>query len=217
MEQFHAPLIRDEGEYAYSAQILKAGIAPYEHAFIQKPPMVVYSYLLADLLMPGCYLVAPIIGLRICRAGDSVVGFYRPPRIWKRSCVASDVAVTPMILLPGIEQFAANTEMFMLLPLMGTLAVYCYSRKNGPIVQVIGFGPGCSARQRWFYKYTALPVLGFVFLAWLVETGGNAECKKVIHCCAMLALGGMIAAAMELGFFWTHDGGATLWDCTVKI
>ena len=34
-----APLVRDEGEYAYSAQLLKAGRFPYEHAFLPKPPI----------------------------------------------------------------------------------------------------------------------------------------------------------------------------------
>src|SRR5215469_15475009 len=49
---YDAPLIRDEGEYAYAAQLLIQGVAPYQHAFIQKPPGVIYTYALADLFLP---------------------------------------------------------------------------------------------------------------------------------------------------------------------
>ena len=48
----NAPLTRDEGEYAYAGWLLLHGGIPYEQAFIQKPPMVFYSYLLADRLLP---------------------------------------------------------------------------------------------------------------------------------------------------------------------
>src|SRR5580693_2544324 len=55
---FNAPLIDDEGEFDYSARLLVQGIAPYQHAFIQKPPGVVYSYAFANLLLPQ-YFWAP--------------------------------------------------------------------------------------------------------------------------------------------------------------
>ncbi len=57
---YDAPLGRDEGEYAYSAQLLIQGIAPYQHAFIQKPPMVIYSYALSELLLPHVLVSAGI-------------------------------------------------------------------------------------------------------------------------------------------------------------
>ena len=49
---WNMPLERDEGEYAYAGWLLLHGGIPYEQAFIQKPPMVFYSYLLADRLLP---------------------------------------------------------------------------------------------------------------------------------------------------------------------
>ena len=39
--------------------------------------------------------------------------------------------VTPMILLPGLDQFPANTEMFLLLPLLATFAIYVHARHCG--------------------------------------------------------------------------------------
>src|SRR2546425_11590041 len=52
---YDLPLTRDEGEYGYAAQALKAGLAPYSHAFLQKPPMIVYSYALASCLAPQLF------------------------------------------------------------------------------------------------------------------------------------------------------------------
>src|SRR5580698_5045456 len=49
---FNAPFIRDEGECDYAARLLIQGVAPYQHAFIQKPPGVIYSYALAELVLP---------------------------------------------------------------------------------------------------------------------------------------------------------------------
>ena len=40
---FSMPFERDEGEYAYSAWLMKDGGVPYRDAFLQKPPMVVYT------------------------------------------------------------------------------------------------------------------------------------------------------------------------------
>ena len=214
---FNAPLIQDEGEYAYSAQILKEGVAPYEHAFIQKPPMVIYSYLLADLLMPDFFWSPRLLAYGFVALATMLLGFIARLEFGKGFAMPVMWLVTPMILLPGIQQFTANTEMFMLLPLIGTVAVYCYSRK-------IGFRPrhwflaGMLGATTLLYKYTALPVLGFTFLVWFVETWrATRNAGFLIRCCAALALGGIIAAAMELGFFLAHDGGAALWDCTVRF
>ena len=46
---FNIPLIRDEGEYAYSAWLLLKGISPYLNSFLQKPPLIIYSYALPQL------------------------------------------------------------------------------------------------------------------------------------------------------------------------
>ena len=52
---YDRPLIRDEGEYAYSAELLKRGVPPYEYSYLQKPPMIVYTYAVASLLGPETF------------------------------------------------------------------------------------------------------------------------------------------------------------------
>ena len=52
---FNLALIRDEGEYAYAGNLLRHGLAPYQHAFLQKPPMIAYTYALAGILAPHVF------------------------------------------------------------------------------------------------------------------------------------------------------------------
>ena len=110
---FDAPLTRDEGEYAYSAQLLKRGLHPYEQAFLQKPPMIVYTYALAGAVAPKTFwfprvLAAVFAALVACLLGLIARLEFGPgfalPAMW---------LVTPMLLTPGLWQFTANTEMFM--------------------------------------------------------------------------------------------------------
>ena len=49
---FSLPYERDEGEYAYDAWLLRQGYLPYQEDFLQKPPAIAYTYLLAQLVSP---------------------------------------------------------------------------------------------------------------------------------------------------------------------
>src|SRR5215510_2910887 len=45
---FTSPFERDEGEYAYGAWLMRQGILPYQNAFMQKPPMILYTYFVGE-------------------------------------------------------------------------------------------------------------------------------------------------------------------------
>jgi 4-amino-4-deoxy-L-arabinose transferase-like glycosyltransferase len=123
--------------------------------------------------------------------------------------------MTPMILLPEIDEFVANTEMFMLLPLMATVAVYVQSRHSdgGPAYWLAA---GILAALTACYKYTALPLLAFVFIAWSIEEWHSGKSPRALAGRWLAALtGGTLAAAIVLAPFLLHDGGKRLWECTV--
>jgi hypothetical protein len=214
---FNAPLIRDEGEYAYAAQILAQGHEPYREAFIQKPPMVVYSYLLADSLLPQAFWAPRVLAAGVVAMATALLGFIARREFGRGFALPAMWLMTPLVFLPGIGQFTANTEMFLLLPMLGVFAVYCHGRlRNGAWKH--WFAAGFLAVTALLYKYTALPVLAFVLAVWWVETWRAARSFR--SCAAgllALALGGFLAALLELGFFLVHDGGASLWDCTVTF
>ncbi len=213
---FDAPLIRDEGEYAYAAQLLVQGVAPYEHAFIQKPPMVIYSYAVSNLLLPHVFWAPRLLAYLCVALATILLGYIARLEFGEGVAWPAMWLVTPMVLLPEMEQFTANTEMFMLLPLLATVAVYVHSRHHGPAL-TLWFAAGFLGATTLCYKYTALPVLAFVYVVWSVELWRGARNFNLLGRCWLAAFAGaMLAAILELGFFLAHDGGARLWECTIQ-
>jgi hypothetical protein len=123
-----APLVRDEGEYAYAAQLLGHGQLPYEHSFLQKPPMVVYTYALANTLAPNTFWFPRVLAGLFALLAACLLGLIARLEFGPGLALPAMWLVTPMLLFPGLWQFAANTETFMLVPLLGTVAVYVVSR-----------------------------------------------------------------------------------------
>lgn len=210
---FDAPLGRDEGEYAYSAQLLIQGITPYQHAFIQKPPMVIYSYTLSELILPHVFWSPRLLSALFEVGATMLIGFIAWLEFGKGMALPAMWLVTPMMLLPGLEQVAANVEMFMLLPLLGTVAVYCYSRQNGH-KKNHWFLAGFLTVTTLLYKYTAAPILAYVFVLWLWEAWRDAR-VNVVRAAGYAMAGGILAIVAELLFYLIHDGGKTFWECTV--
>ena len=105
---------------------------------------------------------------------------------------------TPMILLPGIDQFPANTEMFLLLPLLATVAIYCFSHQQGisTAILVLG-GVFCGhndALQIHCASGAGVCICGLVaeMLAAKQSLGGTAF---------FAFTGGLVAAILILGYF----------------
>lgn len=210
---YDAPLGRDEGEYAYSAQLLIQGVAPYQHAFIQKPPMVVYSYAFSELLLPHVFWSPRVLAILFEGGVTILIGLIAWLEFGGAMTLPAMWLVTPMILLPNLEMTDANVEMWMLLPLIATVAVYCYSRQNGH-KKKHWFLAGFLAVTALLYKYTVVPVLAFVFVAWLWEARREGA-ANVVRAAGCAMAGGVLAAVAELLFFLIHDGGKTFWECTV--
>ena len=214
---FDAPLTRDEGEYAYAAQLLLSGSAPYEHCFLQKPPMVAYTYALAGLLAPDVFWSPRILAGVFAALATVLLGYIARREFGPGAALPAMWLMTPMILLPELDQFIANTEMFMLLPLMATAAVYVHSRHcNGGAAHWLA--AGILAALTVCCKYTAFPLLALVFAAWSFEEwrGGKSPRAMAGHWLAAL-LGGTVAAAGVLAPFLLRDGGKRLWECTVAF
>ncbi len=228
---FALPLVRDEGEYAYSAHLLKDNRLPYEDAFLQKPPMIVYAYALAYAIAPSAFW-APRILAHICVA-LSLAALWWIARLEFGTRVAWPTVwiALPMVTLPALEQFTANTEMFMLLPLLLATFGYVLLRKNSREVWAWLLAGSFGAAAFWF-KYTALPILLVLFGGMAIQTlmrhidrarvtGSSIQllkCAGVVLRGCILALAGAALAttAIIIPFLW-RDGGKHLWECTVQF
>ena len=214
---YDAPLIRDEGEYAYAAQLLIQGVTPYQHAFIQKPPGVIYSYALANIFLPEHFWSPRLLAYLFVALATALLGLIARWEFGEGYALPAMWLMTPMVLMPGIDQYSVNTEMFMLLPLLGTVAVYSYSRAHG-CKRGCRFIAGFLGAVTLLYKYTALPIVAFVFFAWLIDTYRlNRKAMEVLKALAFFVAGGIFAAALELGYFAMHGAIREFWECTVAF
>jgi len=121
------PFERDEGEYAYIAWRLDYGELPYRDWFDQKPPAVFWVYRLA-LSLPfdpirSVHLTGAVFALA------SAVGMYFISRrlVGKRWGTATALLFAALAADPLIQGTAANTELFMLLPIIAGNWIYYYS------------------------------------------------------------------------------------------
>lgn len=217
-----APLVRDEGEYAYAAQILKRGLLPYEHAFLQKPPMAVYTYGLAGALAPETFWFPRVLAGLSAGLAACLLGLIARLEFGRGFALPAMWLATPMLLCPSLWQFTANTEMFMVLPLLAVVAVYVLNRQREGGVKEASAGAwfltGLLGATTLWYKYTALPMLALVFAAWSFEQWrAPAGRRRLLAGCLAGMAGAGVATLAILAPFLASDGGKHLWECTVHF
>jgi len=91
-----APFQRDEGEYAYSAQLLRDGGTPYKESFMQKPPMIIYTYYLAQTVSENVWTPRALALLFIFLTGLILADLIRKEYDNKSACAF--LALFPALL-----------------------------------------------------------------------------------------------------------------------
>lgn len=162
---FNAPFERDEGEYAYSAMILKEGFLPYKNSFLQKPPMIVYTYYLAQLINKKA-VWPPRLLMALSTFLTTIILGKIAKREWGESAqwIAMFLFV-PMIMFPVLTPFAANTEKFMVLPLISL--VYLFLKNQFSENKQVWFFGGILSSFTIFYKPISFPIILIVFFFWI--------------------------------------------------
>jgi hypothetical protein len=130
------PLMRDEGEYAYSAQLLLSGHTPYTESFLQKPPMIIYTYCLGD---------ARIV---------MIISHFLAALLMSNTC--SMFLLPTLLLMPRLGQCSANVEQFMILPIV---LMYVLVKRRDTTLMLGGL-----AAITILYKYTAIPIVFCILL-----------------------------------------------------
>jgi 4-amino-4-deoxy-L-arabinose transferase-like glycosyltransferase len=149
------PLERDEGEYAWAADVFECGGLPYRDTFMQKPPGIFLIYHVIFLAVGTnaaaihAALVANYMAVAylLYRLGWSVTG-RREGGLWAALLLALS------LIDPAYEAGAAGTEAFMILPLVGAMACLwaIANRGGGRWVAVAGLLFGLAI----FFKQVAV-------------------------------------------------------------
>ena len=113
------PLERDEGEYAYAAQLLLQGVPPYQSVYTMKLPGTSFAYS-AILLLFGESAAGIHLGLLVVNAATILLVYVLARRLF--GVLAGVVAAAAYGLLstsPSVMGFAAHATHFVMLPALG--------------------------------------------------------------------------------------------------
>jgi 4-amino-4-deoxy-L-arabinose transferase-like glycosyltransferase len=124
------PFMRDEGLYATVAQIMKHGGIPYQDHFDNKPPMIFGWYYVSFALF-GEHVWAPRLLVALLLSLTTLLVYVQGRLLFSRGYAM--LAATAFGLSTGIVrlQLSANTESFMLLPLVAGLVSFTMGQKSG--------------------------------------------------------------------------------------
>jgi len=161
---FSAPFERDEGEYAYSAWIMRNGSMPYRNAFLQKPPLIIYTYIFSQFLSSTALWPPRLLASIFTLISTFLVALIAKSIFGKKYFWPTALVFTPMIMLPTLMPFSANTEIFMLTPLLGFLYLYTTSHPNPKASRL--FLAGILSSLALLYKPICLYVVVFISLLW---------------------------------------------------
>jgi len=211
---FNAPFEHDEGEYAYSAWIMRRGLLPYEDAFLQKPPLIIYVYLFSQLLFSGLYWPPRILAVLFLAATIILTSLIARKEFPPASGLVTAWLLVPMLSFPWLTPFAANTEVFMLLPLMGALLIYVSRKAKANWRSWFLFGV-CSSLALLFKPICVLTLL-FIALVWATETWlKHRSWARVGKYLTAALAGGAITTVIILLPFLLQDGGRSFWECVI--
>src|SRR5438105_11028076 len=113
------PLERDEGEYAYSGQLLLQGIPPYKLAYSMKFPGTYVAYAITMFFF-GQTITAIHLGLLLVNSATCAIIFFVGKRLVNFTVgIAAAVSYALLSLSPSVLGLAGHATHFVVLPVLG--------------------------------------------------------------------------------------------------
>jgi 4-amino-4-deoxy-L-arabinose transferase-like glycosyltransferase len=201
------PFERDEGEYAYVAQRWLLGEVPYKANFDQKPPAVFVAYA-AFLRLFGESPSAVHWGAQLYTLGTLALVVVLGRKLFDLTTgVVAGAVCAVMLVSPCVDGNAANTELFMLLPLAaGALATLRATERDSAAWAAVA---GVLGGAALLCKQVALPHV-VLFLGWVVWRS-----RRRWRLAAALALGCVAVPLLASAAFAAAGAGREFYDCTL--
>jgi hypothetical protein len=193
------PLERDEGEYAYVAQRMLEGDVPYRDAFDQKPPGVFLAYA-AAFVATGPSIESIHFLLYLWTAATTLVLFGLVRRLAGEAAGGFAALIFAIASAdPRLVATAANTEMFMLLPLTASMA--CLVRGLAAPRAVWWLACGALAAAACWFKQVALLDAAFVAVFAGVDRWRRAGPGAALRSLLGIGAGGLAVSLPLLAYF----------------
>lgn len=198
------PFERDEGEYAYIAWRLGHDELPYRDWFDQKPPAIFWVYRLASTLPCDPVRAVHIMGMLFSLG--SAIGLY----FFARRLLGNSWGLVAALLFaalsadPLIQGTAANTELFMLLPLILSHLLFLAARdgRGGkPVLLLIGVASGLAMA----FKQVAFVNWVFLAAAYPLSIPGDRRWRRGLDFALWSATGVMLVWGLIALYFNAHQ------------
>lgn len=200
------PFERDEGEYAYIAWRLAFGELPYLDWVDQKPPAIFWTYRLA-LSLPLEAVTAVHLVAAAFAAATAVTLYFLARRFTGDGWALSAAILLALLSAdPAVQGAAANTELFMLLPLL---------------LAQLAFLSGAAAERRraaWILASGALTAVAMTFkqvaafqipllvALWPLFAPATGRPLKATACFAATFAAGVAAVWIPVALFFLSQG-----------
>ena len=169
----HTPFERDEGVYATVAEGLLHGKVPYRDLFDNKPPLV-YAWYSVSFWIFGESVIAPRLVAAFFLSLTGVAVFHQAKLVLPRG--AAWIAAFLFALSTGLPWVAlhANTEAYMLLPLVSSLMFFTMGmkREENRWFFIAGLLAGLAIMTKQVAMWNLL-ALAMVTLIWHRRTAGT--------------------------------------------
>jgi 4-amino-4-deoxy-L-arabinose transferase-like glycosyltransferase len=205
------PLERDEGEYAYIAWRLGHNELPYRDWVDQKPPAIFWVYR-AALALPVEPIRAVHLAALLFSAVSSCALFFLALRFMNRFWAFVAAALFALLSAdPFAQGTAANTEVFMLLPLI--LSQIAFVKAAGNPSNILPMLV-CGALMGVAIAFKQVAAVNWFLLIALYPVFATSEKRwRSAVAFAIWSLGGLLAIAGIIGlYFWTRHGLSELID-----
>ena len=203
---FELPLERDEGEYAYHAQLMLRGVAPYTEAYEMKPPGVLAAYA-ATMAVFGESATAIRLGLALANAMTAILLFLLVRRwVDVDAGLAAATSFVGLSLAPGVLGPIANTEQFVLPAAVGGLLLASRGGAASAVAAGGSLGFACLVKQ---------PAIAFLTVGmWLAWRSGESTRASATRA-ATLAGGAVLCIGLVLGLLALVGSWEPFWFWTV--
>lgn len=204
----NVPLERDEGGYAYIAWRMEQGELPYKDVFDNKPPLIYFIYLLIfkvfghSVKAIHCFLLLWVLAevfliYKLCR------------QLFHEDSLALLAAAIFAFVTsePGVLGFTANTEIFMLLPIIGSYVLLLKSEKgqSAKWLAICGLLNGIAFMIKPVGLYNFAGIIIYLSYTTLKDPDQKRLRKEVSY----LAAGFLMIPVLLLFYFWMKGSVAT--------
>ena len=200
------PLERDEGEYAYIAWRMGYNELPYRDWFDQKPPAVFYVYRLALMLPFGPIRAIHFVAL-LFSATSACALFFLGLRFMSRFWAWLAGALFALLTIdPLIQGTAANTELFMLCPLILSQIAFVTAANRQKKTVLFMLLAGALTGLAVMFKQVAIVNWLLMIGLYPVFVRGENRWRATISFAAWSGTGLLAVLGFVVLYFFAHDG-----------